>query len=115
AMRRRIGGGSRELVHLSAHATERPRDRVVMSAHPALLERDDRVVRDVDVLRADLGAALGDVAEADAVLRADEVDALVRVERMHLERRESDEQPRAGEASLVLLVIADNVANVLAE
>src|SRR5438094_2427295 len=86
-----------------------------MRGHHALLERDDRVVGDVDIFRADLSAALGDVAVAEPVLRADEIDAFVCVERMHLERRESDEHPRAGEASLVVLVVADDVAHVLAE
>ncbi len=33
----------------------------------ALFQRDDRVVRDRDALGADLGAALGDVAVADAL------------------------------------------------
>src|SRR5690242_7306850 len=41
---------------------------VVEVVHHALLERDDRVVGDVDRLGADLGAALGDVAVADARL-----------------------------------------------
>jgi len=38
----------------------------------ALLERDDPVVGDVDVLGTDLGAALGDVAEADPRVLLDE-------------------------------------------
>ena len=40
---------------------------------------------------------------------------VVRVERVHLELGVADEQPRAGELVLVLLVIADHVADVLAE
>src|SRR5437867_1890136 len=86
-----------------------------MRAHHTLLERDDRVVGDVNVLRANLGAALGDVAEAEAVRRANEIDALVRVERVHLERGEAHEEPRPGEALLVLFVVADDVADILAE
>ena len=66
-----------------------------MRRHHALLERDDRIVGDVDVFGADLGAALGDVAEPQALLRADEVEAVVRVERMHLQRGETHEEPRA--------------------
>jgi hypothetical protein len=45
-----------------------PLGRVVVLVDDALFEGDDRVVRDVDVDRADLGATLGDVAEADAVV-----------------------------------------------
>src|SRR5207248_516771 len=44
------------------------RQRVVEVVDDALLQRNDRVVRDVDVLGADLGAALGDVAVAEAQL-----------------------------------------------
>src|SRR5262249_59563273 len=36
---------------------QQPHDRIEVVGHP-LLHRDDAVVRDVDVLRADLGAAL---------------------------------------------------------
>ena len=43
-----------------------PGERVVVRVGHPLLERDDRVVGDLDVLRADLGAALRDVAQADA-------------------------------------------------
>src|SRR3954451_12305068 len=41
------------------------RHRIVLAVDYALLHRDDRVVGDVDVLRAHLGAALGDVAHAE--------------------------------------------------
>src|SRR5258708_3771486 len=92
-----------------------PGQRVVELGHDPLLERDDRVVGDVDIFRADLAAALRDVAEAEAGLRPDELEAVVRVQRMHLERRVADEHPRAGEGRLVLLVVADDVAGVLAE
>src|SRR5580765_3338235 len=64
---------------------ERP-DRIVEPIDDALLERDDRVVGDGDPFRADGGAALGDVAEADAVLGAQLRQAIGGVERVHLER-----------------------------
>src|SRR5439155_21600588 len=44
-----------------------PDQRVVPAVDDALLHRDDRVVGDLDVFRADLGAALGDVAVAEAL------------------------------------------------
>src|SRR5262249_7521097 len=42
-----------------------PQHRVVILVHDALFQRDDAVVGDLDVLGADLGAALGDVTQAD--------------------------------------------------
>src|SRR5215470_5533769 len=50
---------------LAAELPQKPRDRVDRVGRP-LLERNDSVVRDVDVLGADLGAALRDVAEPDS-------------------------------------------------
>src|SRR6266496_6655805 len=55
----------------SADLGAEPEQRVVFAADDALLQRNQRVVGDLDVLGADLGAALGDVAvaEAEVVLR----------------------------------------------
>src|SRR5919201_1849915 len=102
---------------LVAAAAERARqagERVVAAVDHPLLQRDDRVVGDVDVLRADLAAALGDVAHADAHLAGEQVAPVVRVQRVHLELRVADEHARAREALLVVLVVADHVADVLA-
>ena len=82
--------------------------------HHPLLERDDRVVGDGDVLGADLRAALGDVAEPDAVRPPEIGHAVLGVERVHLERRGVHEEARADEL-LVQLVVAQHVADVLAE
>ena len=109
------GSPAPQIGGLAAHPSQRPRDRVVRARHDALLERDDRVVGDVDVLGTDVRAALGDVAVAEPVLQSREVDAVVRVERMHLERREPHEVPRSRERRLVLLVVADDMADVLAQ
>ena len=46
---------------------EEPGDRIIELINHPFLERDDRVVGDLDVFRADHGAALGDVAVADAL------------------------------------------------
>src|SRR5215831_15355337 len=43
-----------------------PDQRVVLAAGHPFLHRDQRIVGDLDVLRTDLGAALGDVAVAEA-------------------------------------------------
>src|SRR5438132_11863831 len=92
------------------HAAE----RIVEVVHDALLQRDDRVVRDVDRLRADLGAALGDVAEADARLLLQVAAARDGVERVHVEAGDADHEARAGEG-VRALVVAQHVAHVLAE
>src|SRR5580700_4424340 len=43
-----------------------PDQRVVLAPGHAFLHRDERIVGDLDVLRADLGAALGDVAVTES-------------------------------------------------
>src|SRR3984893_16239713 len=93
---------------------EEPLERIEELVDHPLLERDDRVVGDRDALRADLGAALGDVAIADTLLAAQVGHAVLDVERMHLERGARDQQARADEA-VVQVVLAQYVADVLAE
>src|SRR5918997_6301070 len=80
-----------------------PDDRVVLAVDHALLERDERVVGDLDVLGADLGAALGDVAVAEAVLLLRRLLAVGDVEGVHVELGDPHEVARAGEVLLVLL------------
>ena len=48
-------------------------------------------------------------------LARDQLDAVVGVERMHLELGDAHEEARPGEGRLVLLVVADDVADVLAQ
>src|SRR5207249_9528844 len=106
--------GSRRLLLPAPKLAQQPDDRVEAVRHP-LLERADGVVRDADPLGAHLGATLGDVAEADTGGGPNERGAIARVERVHLERRELDEEAGPREGRLVLLVIADHVADVLAQ
>ena len=56
-----------------------------------------RVVGDVDVLRADLRAALRDVAQAKTHPLAEQLAAVVRVQRVHLQLRVLDERAGPGE------------------
>src|SRR5262250_1407516 len=95
------------------HSPERPQ-RIVEVVDDPLLQRDDRVVRDADVLRADFRAALRDVAEPDPERVLQEPRPVHAVERVHLERGHADEEARAAEA-LLLAVVAQDVAHVLAE
>src|SRR5258708_38423131 len=53
---------------LAAQDPQQLRQRIEDVVHHALLERDDGIVGDRDPLRADLGAALGDVAKTDSLL-----------------------------------------------
>src|SRR4051812_17062710 len=50
----------------SEELVSEPHHRVIFAVGHALLHRDQRVVGDLDVFGADLGAALGDVAQAEA-------------------------------------------------
>src|SRR5215216_5049788 len=52
----------------TADLVTEPHQRIVLAADDSLFERDQSIVGDLDLLRADLGAALGDVAVAQAVL-----------------------------------------------
>src|SRR5215813_5114556 len=92
-----------------------PDDRVVLLRHQPFLEGNDGVVGDVDVLGAHFGAALGDVAVAEPGLGLRKLQAVVGVERMHLELGDAHEEAGPREAALVLRMIADDVAHVLAK
>ncbi len=92
-----------------------PHQRVEPPSGHALLHRDDRVVGDLDVLGADLGAALGDVAEAQAEVVLRDVAPVGLVGRVHLQLGDPHQEPRPGERRLVVLVVADRVAGVLAQ
>src|SRR5687768_1468404 len=98
----------------SGEDLEEFRYRVVVLIDHALLERNDGVVSDVDVLRADLRAALGDVAVAQAAFVLEVGKARRRVQRMHLQVGDTHEEARAGELGL-LVMVAQHVADVLAQ
>src|SRR5215468_7388246 len=84
---------------LAAKLPQQPDDRIQRIGRP-FLQGDDPVVGDLDVLGADLGAALRDVAEPDPGPPLDQFEAVVAVERVHLERGQPHEQARAGECAL---------------
>src|SRR5258706_7907560 len=91
-----------------------PLERILELVRDALLERDDRVVGDLDVLRADLGAALRDVAVPDPAGVLQVLAPVGVVHRVHLEAGRPDEIARAHERPLGL-VVAQDVADVLAQ
>src|SRR6202046_2385195 len=111
---RSAGGGLfGRLLRAPGDLAPEPGHRVVTGVDHALLHRDDAVVRDLYVLGAHLGAALGDVAHAQAAV-VRQLPAVVDVERVHLELREADEEAGPRVVGLVVLVVADDVADVLA-
>src|SRR3954467_15015284 len=62
------GRPNRPMWVLPLQDPEEPRQGVVEAIHDALFQRNDRIVRDANLLRTDIGAALRDVAVPDAVL-----------------------------------------------
>src|SRR5438045_4088666 len=94
--------------------SQQPRERIVEPVDHSLFQRNDRIVGDRDVFRADFRAALGDVAVADAVLLAKLRDAVGRIERIHLERCRVGQEPRTDEL-VVQPVIAQDMTDVLAQ
>src|SRR6185437_7859123 len=92
-----------------------PHHRVVLAADHSLLEWYQRVVGDVDVLRADLGAALGDVAHAEAEIVLRDLAPVSGVSWVHLELGDPHQEARPGVCGHVLLVVTDHVAHVLAQ
>src|SRR5579875_2988515 len=112
---RRVPATMTSFARAAADLAAQPRDWVVADVDRPLLQGDDRVVGDVDPLGAHLRAALRDVAQADAEGARDGVSAVQRVERVHLELRQAHEEAGADVALLVLLVVTDHVADVLAQ
>jgi hypothetical protein len=98
----------------AADLPEQHGQRIVKLVHHALFERDDGVVGDADLLGADLGATLGDVAKAKSELVLEKARAVAAVEGMHFEAGDSNEEARAGELFL-LVVFAKDVTDILAE
>ncbi len=81
--------------------------------HP-FLQRNDRVVRDLNAFRANFCATFGDVAVADPLGPAQFVDPILRVEWMHLERGDVNQEPRP-DKFIVFTMVAQHVANILAK
>jgi hypothetical protein len=101
-------------VRLAADLPEQHGQWIVKLVHHALFERDDGVVGDANLLGADLGATLGDVAKAKAELILEKARAVAAIEGMHFEAGDSNEEARAGEL-LLLVVFAKDMTDILAE
>jgi len=96
------------------HPSPEPTQWIVKLIHHPFLQRNDSVVRDLDAFRANLRATLRDVAIANALRVSQFFDAILGVERMHLQRGDMNQKSRSDEF-VVHLVVAQHVANVLAK
>src|SRR5271154_144874 len=101
-------------VRRSADLSRDPHQRIVISVHDALLQRNDGIVRDMDVLGTNFRAALRNIAVAQPQLILQHLQARNSIQRMHLESRYAYKESRPAKLRL-LVVIAQNVANVLAQ
>src|SRR6266513_2127097 len=99
---------------LAGHLSPQGCKRIVIRIDNALFQRDDRVIGDRDRFRADLGAALRDVAEADPAFMAQVLAAIHVIQRMHLIDRRPH-QHRGTDELLVLVMRAQDVADILAQ
>src|SRR5256885_11635887 len=88
---------SGESLLLAANRSKQHRQRIIKFVHHALLERDDGVIRDVNLLRANLRAAFRDVAKSEAEFVLEQRGAVAAVERMHIEAGDADEEAWTGE------------------
>src|ERR1700674_4705988 len=99
---------------LAEDLPEQHGQRSVKLVHHALFERDYGIVGDSNLFGGDLGATFCDVAETQAQLILEQAGAVAAVEGMHFEAGDSNEETRAREL-LLLVVVAKDVAHVLAE
>lgn len=102
------------LLLLAEKAAEELGYRVIELGDDPFLQRDDGVVRDLDFLRADFGAAFRDVAEADVSLVLEIAETIGCVFRMHFETGGPYQESRTHEFVLAI-VISQDVTDVLAE
>src|SRR5437667_12002714 len=85
-----------------------------MTIDDPFLERNDGVVGDVNVFRADFRAAFGDVAEANAEGLLEEWSAIDAVHRVHFQGGGLHEECRSRK-HLMFVMLAQYMTNILAE
>src|SRR6516162_114903 len=93
----------------TADLADQHEERVIEFIHNPLLERDNGIVGDVNLFRADLRAAFRDVALADAQFLAQQPAARCAVHGVHLQTGHAHKKARPRELFL-LVVLAQNVA-----
>src|SRR5439155_8491212 len=98
----------------ATQALQQPAKWIVKLIHYALLQRNNRIVRNGNVLRTDIGAALRDVAIPDSERLLQFRQTIRRIQWMHFKRRNVHEKTWPDEL-VVQMVLAQHVANVLAQ
>ena len=98
----------------SGDLAPQPQDWIVVLVDDTLFERDDGIVGNRDAFGTDLGAALCDVAQADAHFVPDDFGPVHVVDRMHFQSRHAHQKTRPAEANL-LMMLAQYVADILTE
>src|SRR5712692_2401847 len=91
-----IGLSSNIILSSVLVSSENPEEffkRVVELINNSLLQRDDCIISDRYVLRTNLRAALGDIAETYTVRLSQFFDPVLGVKRMHLERCNVNKKP----------------------
>ncbi len=91
-----------------------PTKRIVKVVHYAFLQRNNSVIGDLNAFGANLCATFCDIAVTDPLRISQFLNAILGIERVHLQRSDVDQKPRSNE-SLVHLVIAQHVADILAK
>jgi len=102
------------LAGLEKTAPEVAANRIVEVIHHAFFERYDGIVSDGDMLGTNISATLGDVTKTDTLRLLQFGHTILGVKRVHLQRGSVNEEARADEF-LVLVMVTQNVADVLAE
>src|SRR5258707_1347355 len=97
----------------SSDFADNPHQRIVELVHYAFLQRNDRVVRNVDVLRTNLRATFRDVAKPDAQLILQQLRPRDAVHRVHIQPGHAHKKSRPAEL-LVFVMVSQDVAHVLA-
>jgi hypothetical protein len=67
-----------------------PAEWIEKFVYDAFLQRNDPIIRDLDIFGANLGATFGDVAVTDSVRIPQFFDAICGIERVHLQSGDMD-------------------------
>src|SRR5918995_634924 len=110
-----MGFGSNMVsIRLPAENLHQLPQRIEELVHHPLLERNDRIIGNRDVFGTNLGAALGDVAVPDTLGPPKVSHPVLHIQRMHFQCGHMDQEAGTDEL-LVQMVVAEHVADILAE
>src|SRR5712675_1962512 len=87
----------------ATYLSDNPNQRIVKFVHHPLLQRNNGVIRNVNIFRADLRATFRDVAKPDAQLILQQLRPRNAIHRMHFQSRHAHKKSRS--AKLLVLVM----------